>query len=102
MLKFLVIFLDIRHVFAICVLLTFALVWGSFTFYQWIFAGTGNANFFYNATLVFVVCNLYLLCSSIAALRRYYEFVLKKKTTENQMKCDDSEQVDNVVANATE
>lgn len=78
---------------AICMITSIILMY--FEWYMWIDAGIGNANFYYGANLFYVLCNLYLICASIAAARQYIYHKEKDETPkENNKKNSENNSLD--------
>jgi Na+/melibiose symporter-like transporter len=83
--------LDMRYGFFISVLMTYGMIIGPACFRTWIFKGTGNANFFYFITLLFLLAQVLLLVEFVyAQLKERYEE--KKKVQEEQQQLQQLQQ----------
>jgi phosphatidylinositol glycan class U len=51
-------------------LATFSAIFGSVMWFLWIYPGSGNANFYYNQTIIFILSNSFMVTESMTAVRR--------------------------------
>jgi phosphatidylinositol glycan class U len=64
--------LGIRRIIPVVVFLIISVMMGHLMWYQWIYLGSGNANFYYNQTLLFIFSNGFVLIEAISAVRKLY------------------------------
>ena len=66
-----IIYNNFKHTLGLIIAYFIGLQLMFFMWYMWIEGGTGNANFYYAGNLLYCACNLYTICISISAARRY-------------------------------
>jgi phosphatidylinositol glycan class U len=59
-----------RRIFPLVWLLLLSSCLAFLMWFLWIYPGSGNANFFYFQTLIFVFCNAFVVIEAIGAVRR--------------------------------
>ena len=68
-----------KHILIIITLFIVSILLLFFMWFMWIDFGIGNPNFYYAANLMFMLSNIYLICSNIASSRRFHSQFHSKK-----------------------
>lgn len=64
---------DIRYGFFIVALIVYSMVLGPVFYNTWVYKGTGNANFFYFVTLVFLLAQILLIIEYLLAKQKFMD-----------------------------